>query len=172
MVTVSSAWTADDTGATKSVFNPGETVRYYGELYNGTNLTQTVNNQWQAWGTCGWILNQATNESVSPVTNLWHIGAPLSTGNCGGVYTYTLGVTYNSITTTQSVTFTMTGPTPTPTPTGVEQVAIDYTYDPLYRLTRANYTGSLAASYAYSYDAVRNRLTVARLQSTVSCIME
>ncbi len=48
---------------------------------------------------------------------------------------------------------------PTPTPTGVEQVAIDYSYDPLYRLTRATYSGSMASSYAYSYDAVGNRLT-------------
>ncbi len=158
-VTVRSAWTADDTGATKSAFNPGETVRYYGELYNGTGITQTVSNQWQAWGACGWILNQATNESVGPTTNQWYIAAPLPTGNCGGVYTYTLGVTYNSITTTQSVTFTVTGPPPTPTPTGVEQVAIDYSYDPLYRLTRANYSGSFAKSYAYTYDAVGNRLT-------------
>jgi RHS repeat-associated protein len=74
-------------------------------------------------------------------------------------YTYTLGVTYNSITSTQLVTSSVTGPTPTPPPTGIEQVAIDYSYDPLYRLTRATYSGSLAASYAYSYDAVGNRLT-------------
>ena len=66
---------------------------------------------------------------------------------------------YNSITSTQSVTFSVSGPTPTPPPTGVEQVAIDYSYDPLYRLTRAQYSGSLAASYAYTYDAVGNRLT-------------
>ncbi len=158
-VMVRSAWTADDTGETKSTFNPGETVRYYGELYNGTGITQTVSNQWQAWGACGWILNQATNESVRPTTNQWYIAAPLPTGNCGGVYTYTLGVTYNSITSTQLVTFSVTGPTPTPPPTGVEQVAIDYSYDPLYRLTRATYSGSLAASYAYRYDAVGNRLT-------------
>ncbi len=38
-------------------------------------------------------------------------------------------------------------------------VAIDYSYDPLYRLTRANYSGTLASSYVYSYDAVGNRLT-------------
>ncbi len=68
-------------------------------------------------------------------------------------------MTYNNITTTQSVSFTVSGPTPTPTPTGLEQVAIDYSYDPLYRLTRAGYTGSLAESYTYPYDAVGNRLT-------------
>ncbi len=66
-------------------------------------------------------------------------------------------MTYNSITSTQPVTFSVTGPTLTPTPTGVEQVAIDYTYDPSYRLTRAQYAGGVAQSYAYSYDAVGNR---------------
>jgi RHS repeat-associated protein len=126
---------------------------------SGACVPHTVFGEGQAWGACGWILNQRTNESVGPSTNQWYIAAPLPTGSCGGVYTYTLGVTYNSITSTQAVSFTVSGPTPTPPPTGVEQVAIDYSYDPLYRLTRATYSGSLAASYAYSYDAVGNRLT-------------
>ncbi len=68
-------------------------------------------------------------------------------------------MTYNSLTTTQSVTFTLTGPTPTPPPEGVEQISIDYGYDPLYRLTRATYAGSFASTYYYSYDAVGNRLS-------------
>ncbi len=33
---------------------------------------------------------------------------------------------------------------------------ITYTYDPLYRLTRADYSGDISASYAYAYDAVGN----------------
>jgi RHS repeat-associated protein len=33
---------------------------------------------------------------------------------------------------------------------------ITYTYDPLYRLTGANYSGSIAASYTYVYDAAGN----------------
>lgn len=36
-------------------------------------------------------------------------------------------------------------------------VTIDYMYDPLYRLTEANY--STGAFYHYVYDAVGNRLT-------------
>jgi RHS repeat-associated protein len=36
------------------------------------------------------------------------------------------------------------------------EVTIDYTYDPLYRLTSANY--STGNSYRYSYDSVGNRL--------------
>ncbi len=39
---------------------------------------------------------------------------------------------------------------------------IDYTYDPLYRLTSANYTGSYTSTLAYAYDAVGNRLTQAQ----------
>ncbi len=36
---------------------------------------------------------------------------------------------------------------------------IDYQYDPLYRLTNANYSGVLSDTFAYSYDSVDNRLT-------------
>ncbi len=62
-------------------------------------------------------------------------------------------MTFNSITTTQLVTFTARGPTPTPVPTGLQATAIDYICDPLYRLTRATHTRSFAASYVHSYDA-------------------
>ena len=33
---------------------------------------------------------------------------------------------------------------------------ITYEYDPLYRLTAANYTGAITATYGYAYDAVGN----------------
>lgn len=50
--------------------------------------------------------------------------------------------------------------TPTPTPTPVPQVetttTIDYVYDPLYRLTEANYDSG--PFFHYKYDAVGNRL--------------
>lgn len=72
-------------------------------------------------------------------------------------------------TNTPSITPTFT-PTPTatntPTPTNtpiplpppvMQTVTIDYTYDPLYRLTAADYSDS--RFYHYTYDAVGNRLT-------------
>ena len=42
---------------------------------------------------------------------------------------------------------------------GQEELAttiITYDYDPLYRLTEANYTGAITATYGYAYDAVGN----------------
>jgi hypothetical protein len=57
-------------------------------------------------------------------------------------------------------------------PGGFEQseVTIDYTYEPLYRLTAADY--STGDFYHYAYDAVGNRLTqestVSGLPSTVN----
>ncbi|MBN1453160.1 MAG: RHS repeat-associated core domain-containing protein, partial [Anaerolineales bacterium] len=64
-------------------------------------------------------------------------------------------------------------PTPTPTNTNLPSsgpVTIDYTYDPLYRLTEANY--STGDYYHYTYDPVGNRLTqeisVNGLPSTVN----
>ena len=53
--------------------------------------------------------------------------------------------------------------------TGVTTTTIDYTYDPLYRLTAADY--STGDTYRYAYDAVGNRLqqqtSVNGQQSTV-----
>jgi YD repeat-containing protein len=39
----------------------------------------------------------------------------------------------------------------------VERAVISYTYDPLYHLTGADYSGGVTATYAYAYDAVGNR---------------
>ncbi|MCZ7670551.1 MAG: hypothetical protein M5U34_27065 [Chloroflexi bacterium] len=36
------------------------------------------------------------------------------------------------------------------------RTTIAYAYDPLYRLTGADYSGDISASYAYAYDAVGN----------------
>lgn len=53
-------------------------------------------------------------------------------------------------------------------PGGYQQteVTIDYTYDPLYRLTAADYSNS--DYYHYTYDAVGNRLTQTRMIDGVS----
>ncbi len=38
-----------------------------------------------------------------------------------------------------------------------ETTTINYSYDPLYRVTGASYTGTLTNTFGYSYDAVGNR---------------
>jgi hypothetical protein len=50
-----------------------------------------------------------------------------------------------------SVPITITPPTQT--------TVINYTYDPLYRLTQVQATGGYTGTFGYSYDAVGNRLT-------------
>lgn len=45
---------------------------------------------------------------------------------------------------------------------------IQHEYDPLYRLTKANYNGDITGTYAYAYDALGNRLVyTATITSTV-----
>ena len=39
---------------------------------------------------------------------------------------------------------------------GLQTTTIVYSYDPLYRLTNASYTGGITAAYSYIYDAVGN----------------
>jgi RHS repeat-associated protein len=45
---------------------------------------------------------------------------------------------------------------------------IQYDYDPLYRLTDADYTGDLSASYSYTYDAVGNMTAYVETVGTVT----
>jgi hypothetical protein len=64
---------------------------------------------------------------------------------------------------TDTPTVTETGTitlTPTALPTGA--ITIDYTYDPLYRLTAADY--STGQYYHYAYDAVGNASTSSALR--------
>lgn len=77
---------------------------------------------------------------------------PTATATFTPTYTPTFTPTYTpTFTPTYTPTFT---PTPTPVPSG--PLTIDYVYDPLNRLTEANY--STGDFYHYSYDEVGNRL--------------
>jgi len=49
---------------------------------------------------------------------------------------------------------------------GTTELTIDYTYDPLYRLTAADYDDDDGTFFHYSYDAVGNRLTQDTLAGT------
>ncbi|MCK5793082.1 MAG: hypothetical protein KAH12_00130, partial [Anaerolineales bacterium] len=49
---------------------------------------------------------------------------------------------------------------------GVTEVTIDYTYDPLYRLTAADYDDDDGTFFHFTYDAVGNRLTQDTLAGT------
>jgi RHS repeat-associated protein len=68
----------------------------------------------------------------------------------------------STLTPTETLTPTWTPtptetPTPTPEPTVVTTTAITYSYDPLYRLTAADYDSG--EFFHYTYDGVGNRLT-------------
>jgi hypothetical protein len=79
----------------------------------------------------------------------------------------------DTVTPTSTTTATSTA-THTAIPIPPEPVTIDYVYDPLYRLTEANY--STGDYYHYTYDSVGNRLTeeskVDGLLSTVDYIYD
>ncbi len=51
------------------------------------------------------------------------------------------------------------GPMPRALTSLPETTTISYSYDPLYRLTGASYSGTLTNNFAYTYDAVGNRQT-------------
>jgi YD repeat-containing protein len=69
---------------------------------------------------------------------------------------------------------TNTLPVPSTPQSGLSQTVINYKYDPLYRLTEANYANG--DYYHYTYDAVGNRLaqtsSVLGLLSTVNYVYD
>ncbi len=71
--------------------------------------------------------------------------------------TDTLTMTPTATDTPTSTTTSTSTATHTAIPIPPEPVTIDYAYDPLYRLTEANY--STGDYYHYTYDSVGNRLT-------------
>jgi YD repeat-containing protein len=83
-----------------------------------------------------------------------------------GVYTVTLSISDGVVTDTLTRTnyITATGGTVYTTTTRV----ITYTYDPLYRLTGADY--SSGESFAYAYDAVGNRTVHTRTLTATTVI--
>jgi len=123
-VSVTSVWTADGDGNAKSTFNPGDSIRYYGNVYNSTGGTVTAYFQWSVNGSCGSITSWSGNLSTSSGNVWWYLPVNIPSNACAGTYTYQLSVTYGGQTSSQSTIFTVIGgiptatPTPTPTQTG------------------------------------------------------
>ena len=89
---------------------------------------------------------------------IWDFGDGTGTSTSQSpVYTYTMSGLF---TVTLTVTDTGTGESDTLTRTAyiqaISSTVIHYTYDDLYRLTEASYTGEISATYEYAYDEVGN----------------
>jgi len=107
-VSASSAWTADSNGNARTVFNAGNSMRYYGDVYNGTGQTVSAYLVFSRSGPCGTVTLWSGNLNTAPGTARWYLSSTAPRG-CPGNYTYNFSVTYNGRTTSKSSTFTVNG---------------------------------------------------------------
>jgi hypothetical protein len=105
-VTVSSVWTTDGSGNSKSTFNCGDSIRYYGDIYNNTGSSQTAYFSWSVTGPCGSIASWSGNLTTGSGTYRWYLSGSIPSNACAGTYTYKLSVTYGGSTSSKSTTFT------------------------------------------------------------------
>ncbi|MFN8487766.1 MAG: PA14 domain-containing protein [Caldilineaceae bacterium] len=108
-VTVTSVRTADLNGNTKTTFNAGDGIRYYGTVKNTTGKTATVYFVWSLTGPCGSTTMWAGNLNTGPGVWLWNIDSSTPT-NCPGTYKYTLSVTYKSKKSSKNTNFVVGNP--------------------------------------------------------------
>jgi len=106
-VSVTSVWTANGDNARQSVFKRGDSIRYYGAIYNGTGRTVTAYFRWSVDGPCGSIASWSGNLNTRSGTVWWYLPARIPTDACAGTYTYHLSVTYQDRTSSKDAHFTV-----------------------------------------------------------------
>jgi exopolysaccharide biosynthesis protein len=106
-VTVTSVWTTDGSGNNKTTFNCGDSIRYYGNIYNNTGSSKTAYFSWTVTGPCGSIASWSGNLTTGTGNQWWWLPTSIPSNACAGTYTYKLSVTYGGSTTSKSITFTV-----------------------------------------------------------------
>jgi len=109
-VTVTSVWTTDGTDGSrnnKSTFNCGDSIGYYGNIYNNTGSFKTAYFSWSVTGPCGSIASWSGNLTTSNGNVWWYLLTTILSNACPGTYTYQLSVTYAGSTSSKSTTFTV-----------------------------------------------------------------
>jgi archaellum component FlaG (FlaF/FlaG flagellin family) len=104
-VTITSAWTTDGNGNGKSTFNPGDSIRWNGNVNNTTGSSQTAYFVWSLNGPCG--SNTLWSGNLSTGTWTWYLSGSIPSNACAGTYTYTLSVTFNGSASSKSTTYTV-----------------------------------------------------------------
>jgi uncharacterized membrane protein len=100
-----SAWTTNESGNASKTFNAGEPIRYFASIYNGGNAAVTAKLDWKLSGPCGatslWSGDVTTGQNVWT----WEVPTTVRGNTCAGTYGFTIDVTRNGQTTSQSATY-------------------------------------------------------------------
>ncbi|TAH52142.1 MAG: hypothetical protein EYC68_07535 [Chloroflexota bacterium] len=106
-VTVTNVWTTDGNDQAKTVFNPGDSIKYYGGVNNSGSSDQTANFVWSRSGPCGSSTLWSGDLTTGSGTWNWSLPGSINTDDCAGTYTYQMSVTFNGSTSSKSTTFTV-----------------------------------------------------------------
>lgn len=105
-VSVESVWTTDLNGVSKTSFYPGDDIRYLMRVNNTTGLPASAFFEWEVSGPGGSILNRSEYlETDAGTANLW-IDSTID-ASIPGEYTFTGSVTYDGVTTSQTIPFSL-----------------------------------------------------------------
>jgi len=108
-ISVSSAWVTDESGNTKTVFNPGDNIRWYGTVVNSVGSSQTAYFVWSVSSPCGSSTLWSGNLTAQAGTWVWYLPGTVPSNACRGTYTYTLSVTFSGSTSSSSANYTVQG---------------------------------------------------------------
>ncbi|HZD56032.1 MAG TPA: glycoside hydrolase domain-containing protein, partial [Anaerolineales bacterium] len=107
-INVEKIWTSDSIGAEKIAFLPGEAITYNvkGSNYTGEIAAADVN--WTQEGPCGptSVLSGTLDLDMGP----WSFPQLSSAPDCNGIYTHTLKITHNNVTTILQTRFVVNYP--------------------------------------------------------------
>ncbi len=105
-VSVLSVWTTSDDGNTKTRFYPGDSISFWGNVYNATGLSQTATLTWTVTGPCGVLTFWNGDLDIASGQTNWILSRALPSSTCSGNYVYQLSMVYDGLTSSQSSTFT------------------------------------------------------------------
>ena len=108
-ISVTSVWTAEGLGNRKTSFKPGDTIRWYGYVYNSLPYAQTAFFNWSLNTPCGSSTLYSGNLNVAAGTNWWYLPGTIPSNACGGTYTYSLSITFNGAVSSLSVNYSVGG---------------------------------------------------------------
>jgi len=128
IITLSSVWATDGQGQMQSTFNPGDAIILYGLVVNPTPNALLVHYTWSIVGPCGSIFDSADDIGTNSGTSSFGQGGSIPFDACGGIYTFTMGVSYNGRTSSKSTTFTLINASVTATATMTQTTAPDLRY--------------------------------------------
>ncbi len=108
-VTVTKVWTTAnrDNAPEQTIFNSGDGIRYFVEVYNTTGSEAPIYFNWRLDTPCSAQTLFANNWKTGNGAVWWYLSSSIPQDACPGSYTFRVSVTYNGHTSSQSTQFTV-----------------------------------------------------------------